>query len=397
MSIDRRDFLRLLGAGAAFSQPAWAQAAWAQPWWRQRPGGHDRRLILVFLEGGNDGLNTVVPYADDAYHAARPKLALKKEGLLGLEDGVGLHDSLRALDVAWQAGELAVLRDVGYERPDLSHFVSRDIWHSGWRDQTKPDSGWVGRAQLTAISTGLPPAALGLAEAPLVLKNAQTNGLTITDFARFAQTPAPNLPTPAGASDGLARIARAALEAQQVAVRMADAVGKIPAGPGYPQTTLARRLQLAARLVRVEAGPPVLCVQLGGFDTHSLQPGSHAALLRQLGDALAAFHSDLGRDGVAKRCLSLVYSEFGRRVRENGSAGTDHGTAGPMFALGGGVKGGVLGAAPRLDRADGNLAVQHDFRAVFSEAVRDWLGWDAQGLFDGGFEHGRGKLGYLRG
>jgi uncharacterized protein (DUF1501 family) len=177
---------------------------------------------------------------------------------------------------------------------------------------------------------------------------------------------------------------------------MAEAVEKIPAGSGYPQTTLARRMQLAARLVRVEAGPPVLCLQLGGFDTHSLQPGAHAALLRQLGDALAAFQADLARDGSAKRCLTLVYSEFGRRVRENGSAGTDHGTAGPMFALGGGVKGGILGEAPRLDRGDGNLAVQHDFRAVFSEATRDWLGWDARGLFDGGFEHGRGRLGFLR-
>lgn len=392
MSIHRRDFLRMLGAGAAFAQPAWAQVGgWPAS------NSKDRRLILLFLEGGNDGLNTVVPFADDAYYRARPKLALTKDELFGLDEGVGLHGSLRALAPAWQAGELAVLRDVGYERPDLSHFVSRDIWHSGRRDQPEPGSGWVGRAQLAAAPQGLPPAALGLAEAPLVLKNAQTNGLTINDFARFAQAPAPSLPTPNGAGEGLARIARAAEEAQQVAVRMAEAVGKIPAGPGYPQTTLARRLQLAARLARVEAGPPVLCVQLGGFDTHSLQPGSHAALLRQLGDALAAFHADLARDGVAERCLTLVYSEFGRRVRENGSAGTDHGTAGPVFALGGKLKGGVYGESPRLDRPDGNLAVQHDFRAVFSEAVRDWLGWDARGLFDGGFEHGRGKLGYLRG
>ena len=392
MSLHRRDFLRLLGAGAAVAQPAWARH-----WLSFDPDLSDRRLVLIFLEGGNDGLNTVVPYGDDQYHQARPKLALKKEALIPLDDSTGMHDSLRALDLAWQAGELAVLRDVGYERPNLSHFVSRDIWHSGRRETVERSSGWVGRAQLAAQTKGLPPAALGLAEAPLVLKNAQSNGLTITEFDRFAQKPAPRLPTPPGAAEGLARIARAAEDAQQVAVRMAEAVAKIPAGPGYPQTTLARRLQLAARLVRVEAGPPVLCVQLGGFDTHSLQPGLHAALLRQLGDALAAFHADLGRDGAAKRCLSLVYSEFGRRVRENGSAGTDHGTAGPMFALGGGVKGGLFGGAPSLDLADGNLAVQQDFRAVFSEATRDWLGWDARGLFDGGFEHGRGKLGFLGG
>ena len=391
MSIHRRDFLRLLGVGA-FA----AQASWARHGLHFVPGRGDRRLVLVFLEGGNDGLNTVVPHADDNYHRARPKLALKKGDLLPLEDGTGLHDSLRALELAWQAGELAVLRDVGYERPDLSHFVSRDIWHSGRRETAEPNSGWVGRAQLIAQTKGLPPAALGLSEAPLVLKNAQSNGLTMTELDRFAQRPAPSLPTPIGADEGLARIARAAQDAQQVAVRMAEAVAKIPAGQGYPQTTLARHLQLAARLARVEAGPPVLCVQLGGFDTHSLQPGSHAALLRQLGDALAAFHADLGRDGAGQRCLSLVYSEFGRRIRENGSAGTDHGTAGPVFALGGGVKGGLFGGAPKLDRAGGNLAMQHDFRAVFSEAVRDWLGWDARDLFDGGFEHGRGKLGFLQ-
>ena len=304
----------------------------------------------------------------------------------------------RALDLAWQAGELAVLRDVGYERPDLSHFVSRDIWHSGRRETVERSSGWVGRAQLAAQTKGLPPAALGLAEAPLVLKNAQSNGLTITEFDRFAQKPAPRLPTPPGAAEGLARIARAAEDAQQVAVRMAEAVAKIPAGPGYPQTTLARRLQLAARLVRVEAGPPVLCVQLGGFDTHSLQPGLHAALLRQLGDALAAFHADLGRDGAAKRCLSLVYSEFGRRVRENGSAGTDHGTAGPDVCSRRRGQGGLVWGARR---AWISLMATLPFNRTSARysAKRPVIGWAGMPAvcFDGGFEHGRGKLGFLGG
>lgn len=389
MSLDRRAFLRLIGASPWIASPLAAQA--------MRGGSaEDRRLVLVFLEGGNDGLNTVVPYTDDAYFRARPKLALSEGQRFPLDEQTALHVSLQGLSRAWEAGELAVLRDVGYARPDLSHFVSRDIWHSGRRDEKQPKAGWVGRAILAGgPATALPPAALGVAEAPLLLKNQQTNGLTIESFDRFAQKPAPLPAPPSGASDELKRIARAAQEAQQVAVRMAEAVERVPAGEGYPATRLAQQLRLAARLVRVEAGPPVLCVRLGGFDTHSLQAGTHAALLRQLGDALASFYADLGRDQAGQRTLTLVYSEFGRRVRENGSAGTDHGTAGPMFALGGRVQGGVHGRSPDLELPGGNLTMQHDLRAVFSETLRAGLGWSAREVFDGGFEDGRARVGFL--
>lgn len=412
MTTTRREFLRLAGSvGTAVACGATGASALVRPRTHQAgalPGaGKDgRRVVLLFLEGGNDGLNTVVPFRDDLYYQARPRLAIRpaKEDQLPVD--LALHPALRPWHELYQAGRLSVLQNVGYPRPDLSHFVSRDIWHSGQRDAdprhsgrhnaAQRHSGWVGRVAEGVALAGLPPLAVGVQEAPLLLKSAATNGLTLDSLEGFALDAAPltlAMPEQTGLTSLIAAATRSAQEASR---QLRQVAAKVPAWEHYPDSALAERLQLLARLVRADAGPPVLWTQLGGFDTHAQQAPTHAALLGQLAGATHAFQADLARDGTDQRTLLLIYSEFGRRVAENGSLGTDHGVAGPMFALGPGVRGGALGPPPNLgDLEQGNLRPGLDFRAVFSEVVRDWLGWPCAGLFDGDYADGKGSVGLL--
>jgi uncharacterized protein (DUF1501 family) len=409
MSTNRRTFLRVsAAAGAGLLLAPRALHAFAAP---GAYGAGDRRLVLLFLEGGNDGLNTVVPCEDSLYFAARPKLAQRGANLVKLNESAALHPQLAAWREIWDAGRLAVLRGVGYERQDRSHFVSRDIWHSGRRDDATRATGWVARALMRAggAASALPPVALGTDEAPLLLHGETHNGLTIADLDAFrvqvveterdARQRALDAGTGVGGGTNLAdRIGATASAAYATAEKLRLAIEKIPQGGGYPENDLAARLRLMARLCRAEGGPPVMWTRLGGFDTHAAQEGTHGALLGQLAGATAAFLADLARDGADGRVLVLVYSEFGRRVRENGSAGTDHGAAAPVFALGGGVRGGLIGRPPDLSALDdGDERVQSDMRAVFSEALRDWMAWPADGLFDGAFADGRARVGYLAG
>lgn len=405
MHASRRTFLQLaaLAGGSLLTAPR----AWASPF----ATTGDRRLVLLFLEGGNDGLNTVVPYGDDLYHQARPKLRLTPPAATRIDEHLALHGELAPWMPLLEDGRLSVVQGVGYARPNLSHFVSRDIWHSGqrdiWQDEATAQrvvaTGWVGRAT-AARADGLPPVALGTAEAPLLLKGPERDGLTVRGLGALAAGRDPlqpeAMPEPMGGAEPqpgpLARMRATAEDALATARRLREAAAKIPAGEGYRNTGLGLRLREMARLVRIEQGPPVLWTRIGGFDTHALQAGTHAALLRQVGEATRAFVDDLATDGTLDRTLLLIYSEFGRRVHENGSAGTDHGTAGPVFALGGGLQGGLLGAAPDLtELPGGNLKVQHDFRALFSEVAGDWLGWPTAGLFDGAFADGKARVGLL--
>ncbi len=389
----RRDLLRFAGAAAFASSLPGSLVA--------RNGGFgppagDRRLVLLFFEGGNDGLNTVIPFADDRYHKARPKLALKGN-LVKLDEVTALHPAMSPWRKLFDQGRLTVLRDVGYTNPNRSHFVSRDIWHSGHREVPDNPTGWVGRALEDGGEDRFPAVAVGVSEAPLILRGPYRSGLTLQDLAHYqlrgtrgAEGDKGLAGLEAGARQpgpGLAgRLARLAGDSYRMAGNLHAMVEKVAPGKGYPDTALASELRLMARLIRAKQGPPVLWARLGGFDTHALQQGTQTALLGQAAAATAAFLNDLARDGSDGRTLMLIYSEFGRRVAENGSAGTDHGTAGPVFALGGRVKGGLLGHPSNLeDLQDGDLKHQFDFRGVFGEAARDWMGWKKNGLFDQGF------------
>jgi len=393
MSATRREFLQLsalIGAGVCLTP--------GLLWSAMQPAKDNRRLVLLFLDGGNDGLNTVIPYADDLYRKARPKLAVSADKIIALDESVGLNSQLSAWQALFDDGKLSILQGVGYDRPNLSHFTSRDIWHSGLRESQERHDGWIGRCFETQRALGsLPPVAMGTSESPLLLKSRSSDGLTLTNLASLRIDSKPPTPGTRLATGPLARISQTSLMAYETAAQLRVAAEKVPAGKGYPDSSLGDRLRLAARLVRAENGPPVCWTKLGGFDTHALQTGNHHALLRQLGDATAAFQADLARDGSDKNTLLIIYSEFGRRVAENGSAGTDHGTAGPMFAIGGGLKGGIHGKTPSLsDLDDGNLKMHTDFRAVFSEVIGDWMGWPSANLFDGVFVKGDARVGFLR-
>lgn len=391
MNQTRREFLRLAGAAGAGALLL-PQSSWALP----QPKASAKRLVMIFLDGGNDGLNTVVPVSNDAYYKARPELGLKGAGLHSLNDDFALHASLDSWRGLFEEGALSVLHGVGYQQPDYSHFVSRDIWHSGHR-ALEPSAGWLGRSAVQLPSGALPPVAIGVSEAPLLLKTELTTGLTVGDMASFYVDTLPQLPTDMAQSGALAMIHQASSLAYETSSRLRDVASRIPAGKNYPDSGLADRLKLMARLARSEEGPQVMWTRLGGFDTHALQPGMHAALLRQLGSATTAFYRDLQSDGQEANTMVVIYSEFGRRVAENGSAGTDHGAAGPMFVIGGGARGGLIGQAPSLiDLDQGNLKAGIDFRAVFSECLRDWLGWSAAGLFDGDFASGSASAGLLQ-
>ncbi len=396
MSPTRRDFLRLAGAAGAGAMllPGVSMAGMRAA---LSPQDSKRRLVMIFLDGGNDGLNTLVPSSNDAYYQARPELGLKGKSLIKLNDDFSLHPSLSAWQELYQEGALSMLQAVGYDRPDYSHFVSRDIWHSGKRNMTESSTGWLGSAASRRSSALLPPVALGVAEAPLLLKTATGTGLTVGDMESFYVDRLPQMPEEMNQSGALALIHQASSLAYEASNRLRAVAAKVPEGKHYPDSALADRLKLMARFARADDGPQVMWTRLGGFDTHALQLGAHASLLQQLGEATAAFRNDLAVDGSYQNTMVLIYSEFGRRVAENGSAGTDHGAAGPMFVIGGGARGGLIGKAPSLTDLDqGNLKAGIDFRALFSECLRDWLGWPPHDLFDGKFADGQASAGLLK-
>ncbi len=353
----------------------------------------DRVLVVVQLSGGNDGLNTVVPYRDRLYRRARPTLAVPAGQVLRLDEGLGLHPSLDGLEQLWQESSLCVVQGVGYPNPNRSHFRSMDIWHSAQPDNPKPRTGWLGRwldrrprgeAQLAALHLGGESLPLALvARRTAVPSFASLEGFRIHQHDAALQSAAlrrlalaqqgPDQPTPLEAF-----VRRQMLSALDASGRVAQALEEEPAGSDYPGTPLARKLRNIAGLI--DAGLPtrIYYVALAGFDTHVKQQGAHASLLQQWGDALAAFARDLKGRGHWDRVAVLTFSEFGRRVQENASAGTDHGTAAPVFLAGGKVRPGLVGPAPDLHDLDaGDLKFHVDFRRVYAALLERWLGTPA--------------------
>jgi uncharacterized protein (DUF1501 family) len=346
----------------------------------------DRRvLVVVQLDGGNDALNTVVPLADPAYEKLRPTLMLPKKDLLRVSDTLGLHPSLRPLDKLLQAGRLAVVPGVGYPNPNRSHFESMAIWHTARLDpEERKGYGWLGRAldprggTAYAVGPAVPPALRGRRSTAVALSRVEDVLLADATTAKQAVGPvAPN--------DLLAFVRRQAVDAHAAA----DKLARLAGGDGrrYPASRLGGRLQLVARLLKADLGARVFYTVQGGYDTHAAQAFAHANLLSELAGAVAAFFDDLAAAKLAERVALLTFSEFGRTIRENGSAGTDHGTAGVVFVAGPAVRGGPAGALPSLtDLADGEPKMTTDFRAVYAAALQDWLDLSAADVLGGAFD-----------
>lgn len=354
---------------------------------RAASAGTDRRvLVVVQLDGGNDALNTVIPHADPAYAKLRPTLKVEKKNVVKLTDEVGLHPSLKPLDKLLQAGHLAVVPGVSYPNPNRSHFESMAIWHTARFDpEERGGYGWIGRAldpsqgSSYVIGQAVPGAVRGSRSTAASLSRVEDVLLADAESARKSVGPQ-------GEDDLLAYVRRQAVDAQSAGEKLA-ALARGADGGKYPSTGLADRLRLTARLLKADLGARVFYTVQGGYDTHSVQRFAHAGLLGEFAGAVAAFFDDLKEAKLADRVTLLAFSEFGRTIKENGSAGTDHGTAGAVFLAGPGVKGGLGAKMPSLtDLAGGEPKMTADFRSVYAGMLTDWLGLPDRAPLGGAFE-----------
>jgi uncharacterized protein (DUF1501 family) len=358
----------------------------------------DRVLVVVQLGGGNDGLNTVIPYSSRQYYRLRPGLAVPAPGdgsgqqaAIKLDDGrgTGLHPSLGGFKELIDDGVASIVQGVGYPNPNRSHFTSMDIWHTA--DTNAKGYGWIGRYfDNTCPGTPVPEGAVAIGrDSPLAMQGGIQKPVNFESadlFRWLGEDLHPALEKPyeqinrAGTlstvdPDGqLGFLMRTALDAQVSSDRIRAAVAR-PALTRYPGGSLARQLRIVGAMIRDGMATRVYYVTLSGFDTHANQAGQHAGLLRQLGDGLNAFYKDLKAQGNSGRVLVMVFSEFGRRVGQNASGGTDHGTAAPMYFVGDMLRPGLLGDHPSLTELDqGDLRFTVDFRSVYAAILEDWMG-----------------------
>lgn len=387
--------LRLLSAAATL--PLFLQhtaRALAEPTrGSRRKDDAGRVLIVLQLAGGNDGLNTVIPVENDLYYKARPRIGIPRAQALTLTDGLALHPAATGLKTLYDAGRLAIVQGVGYPNPNRSHFVATDIWESADPRQ-RLHNGWLGR-YFDACCGGADPQPLdGVAlvqEAPLAMQGDQFAPLTFSSPRELAwnagerdakaaaafdalnrRGAAPPTSQPASANPAADYLQRSALEALVGADEIRAATGNESLrGRGGG---LGQQLAMVSRMIRAGLPTRVYYVSLGGFDTHSGQLGRQQQLLRQLGDALEDFVAALARDKLLDRVLVMTFSEFGRRVQENASGGTDHGEAAPVFLIGGRVVPGLHEQHPNLAQLHrGDLAFGCDFRRIYAAILRNWL------------------------
>jgi uncharacterized protein (DUF1501 family) len=379
----RREWIR---SAAALAAAGPAARAWD---WLDRAAltsRNDRVLVVLQWTGGNDGLNTCIPFRDDLYYKNRPRLRVDRSRVIPLDDQLALHPSLGALRETWDRGELCIATNVGYPRPDRSHFRSMEIWQSASLAPL-PATGWIGRAcddlQTRRDPEGGAPVAIhvGSTEQPLALVAERAIVPSLVDLHRamiqngagpgFIEAMASLQEVPrdglggwiAGEASSAWRFSR---ELRKVAER------SVPSR--FPATPLGRKLATVASCIRAGLATKIYYVEQDGFDTHASQPETHALLLEEFAGATASFFNDLRDAGHADRVATVAWSEFGRRVRENASGGTDHGAAGPIVLVGPGIQGGVCGSPPDLASLDdGDVAMKTDFREIYAAMLLQWL------------------------
>lgn len=421
----RREFMRrtVLGSALAWTVPAFladtfsalqAQAAESAT---QTVTGKDATILVVLqMAGGNDGLNTVAPYANDFYHRARPKIGLKAGDILKLTDEVGLHGALKGFKDLYDGGQLSVIQGVGYPNPNRSHFRSTEIWQTASDADRIEKYGWLGRyfdnacagadpAVGVTIGSQLPEAFFAAQPKGICLNNPQNyrfivngsaaeesykklnelessgpgmtpddgSGEMLNSGGSIAQLPA-GMPMTGGRAVDF--IARTALDAQHSSDEIRGVAVRVQNQAEYPASPLAGSLKLVAKLIGGGLPTRVYYVSQGGYDTHTNQLPTQQRLLQDLGDSVKAFVEDLKAQGNMQRVLVMTFSEFGRRVAENANGGTDHGAAAPMFVVGQRVKAGLLGKYPSLapqDLFQGDVKYNVDFRSVYAGVLESWL------------------------
>lgn len=342
----------------------------------------DRTLVLVQLTGGNDGLNTLVPFASSVYYAKRPTLAIAERDVLKLNDTIGFHPLLENLSGLYSDGGLAIIQGAGYPNPIRSHFRSMDIWHTGHRSGRVSGEGWISRAcDLAFPDTTSSELVVHVGNRlPYSLRSASRPPVTLDSLERYRWVANPatldalheqaNRESSSTTNDRVQRLRGVMRDAERSSARLRTAIEAYEPSVQYPRGRFGQSLATVAATLAGGLGSRVLSVELDGFDTHGGQLARHEKLLGALDRCLGAFHRDLANQGMLERVTILVFSEFGRRVKENASRGTDHGTAGPMFVLGGGVRGGLHGEAPAMKNLEEfDLEFTTDFRSVYAPVI----------------------------
>ncbi|MCH8203872.1 MAG: DUF1501 domain-containing protein [Candidatus Hydrogenedentes bacterium] len=344
----------------------------------------DRVLVVVQLGGGNDGLNTLVPYGDDAYYRARPRLGLREDRLIKLDDAVAFNDKLDGLMRLYDSGRLAVVQGVGYPNPDRSHFRSMEIWHTATDSDEYSGTGWIGRYfDHHCSGSARPQVGVAVAkERPQAFNSKEGFGVAFENVGSFGWRPGQGAATEEAFSalnagghgdtnlDFLRHVTSNAIMSAREVKEAAESVRR----QQRRAQQMGPALETVSRLIKGDLATRIYFVSVSGFDTHSNQAGQHDALLERVGNRLSQFQEALRSDGTADRVMTMVFSEFGRRVNENASGGTDHGTAAPMFLIGDGVRPGLHGTQPSLDNLDqGDLKHTVDFRQVYATVLEDWF------------------------
>jgi uncharacterized protein (DUF1501 family) len=377
--------------------------------------GKDTVLVVIEMTGGNDGLNTVIPYGDDLYHKYRPTLGYKKDQLVRLNDDLGLNPGTNGFRQMWNQGQLTVVQGVGYPNPNRSHFESMDIWQTA-DPHGNLKTGWLGRSvnELQGQSGFIPILHIGSGRQPPAIQGTPGGAVSINNRQNFqldlgggtaAQQKArrkllEELSAPEDKADEILQFVRLRqLRTMTSVERLQELLSKQHLrqntlyGPDgfYGPNSLPMQMQLVANLILNGFGTRIFYVSLNGFDTHANQSEAHRKLLAQLADGISNMFNLLKNGGHDKRVLVMTYSEFGRRVQENGSKGTDHGAASCLFVAGPALKGGIVGAHPSLKELDsGDLKYALDFRRVYATLLDGWLHCDSKAVLGGKFEHVEG-------
>src|SRR2546430_4683539 len=410
--LNRRDFLRsglVFGAGAAGLAAGYAavpdvfaRAVYAA---KAEKVTNDKVLVMVQLAGGNDGLQTVIPITDQTYRDLRPQLSKPAEQALPISKDFGLNPNLKGLKSLFDQGKVAIVNGVGYPKPSFSHFDSIRVWETADPDRRQQD-GWLGATIAKNYDSAGHPlvgCACGSTEIPGALRDLEATLTVVNSQSSFKFNGGDDMDKAMGALyTGTPRIYRALFDTAVTTAR--DTIAQLKtSSSGYTpkaqysdnaklvyssKNQLAAALQLAAQLIVTGTGVKILHVTLGGFDTHYTEQQRHDDLMGYLDSALSAFYQDLAGHGMSHRVLVATWSEFGRRPRENASAGTDHGTPAPGFLIGDTVKPGIYGEQPPLTKLDagGNMGYAVDFRSVYQEILDTHLEVDAKEVFNQSFD-----------
>lgn len=372
--MNRRNFFKLTGTytGGILLLPDFLHAFALQE--ELKPGNSS--VVFIQLNGGNDGLNTFIPYQDERYYAARPGIAIHKDEVISGTNGMGFHPNLKGFADIQQNGHLTVVQNVGYPKPNRSHFRSREIWQTASDSDKYVLDGWLGRFLDVKCKGIHSPAGINLDTMDnLALKSGQPNSLTIKDPSRFTASGEASIKLSGNPQlDFVRKVAETVNEGANV---LSKALANAPADDAsYPKTELGRSMQWMGKLIKGGLNSKVYYTSLDGFDTHESQIVQQGNRLKDLNNSVYAFYNDMLKAKKLQEVTIVIFSEFGRRVQSTGT-GTDHGTAAPMFIIGGNNRGKVIGNNPDLANLDnGDLIHQTDFRSVYAALLKDKFSFD---------------------